>query len=347
MDTTAIATSTTTSSSTTTSPDVPPTPLPPALSTLTKLALHPHLFPAVVARFLTDSDVSSCMLVNQPLHTRLSAHSTFWRYICHRTYRAPAYRPPKLAALDTFPSWKEYWYTRPRVHTHGFYCVKISYLPSRREIPPGHIEIGSQRRARSSYADIPMVTYYRYFWFLPNGVVRHACVPDPPNIVRLNLGGLSPLSDSKRCCKRVVNIGTWKVSQKNIVDITLPNISRDTEIVVKLRIAYPKGQYGAYPLKPLPPRGSFFILLPMAFDLKSRSFNGGTHLTAMPITFGELFNFYSCNAPSKDKVRVQGETKESMGGGVQGGSGVLTSTGSGVLLSAEEEKAAARESSLT
>jgi hypothetical protein len=219
--------------------------------------------------------------------------------------------------------------------------VKISYIPARREIPPGHIEIGSQIPARKAYSEIRMVTYYRYFWFQPNGIVRHTCVPDPPDVVRRNPGGLWPLSNSKRCLGRVVNIGSYGVRQKNVIDITIPNIGPETDIVVQLRIAYPKGQYGKPPLKPLPPRGSFFVLMPVFFNLEAAAWNGEIRKTPMPITFGELFHFSKCGGQNQNEKKMKKNEKTMIGNGV----GV--ESGAGVLLSSEEEKAAAKEASLT
>ena len=322
------------------------------LNPFSKLAAHPQVFPAVCSRFLTDSEISSCLMVSKVLQQTLNAHGTFWRYICHRTYRMPAYRPPKLAALETFKSWKHYWYTRPRLHTHGFYCVKISYIPRRREIPPGHIEIGSQLPARTN-GEIRLVTYYRYFWFQPNGVVRHTCVPDCPRTVKKNPEGLFPLSKSRSCCNRVVNIGTYSVRSKNLVSITLPNIGLDTNISVQMKIGYEKGSYGPPPLKPLPPKGSFFMLLPIHFNLESIGWDGRINKTPMPIAFGEVFHFHSCDVGNVNRggerktsaVAVATQVAVSQVTELVNGSTSVLKVPS-VLLSSEEEKAAAKEASL-
>ena len=210
----------------------------------THLATHPHLFPAVVARCLTDQDLATCTLISKSLHTTLTTHATFWRYICHRTYRLPAYRPPKPTALNTFKSWKDYWYTRPRVHTHGFYAVKISYIPvrGRGELPPGQVEVGSGLSGLK-LGEIRLISYYRYFWFQPNGTVKHTCVPNPPNEVKQRPEGLFPLSTSRRCCGRVVNTGTYQVRAKNQITIDIPNIGPDSKLAIELKIGYEEGHY--------------------------------------------------------------------------------------------------------
>ena len=324
---------------------------------ITRLAFHPQLFPAVVARFLTDADISSSMLVSKPFNSILTSHDTFWRYICHRTYRLPAYKPPKLIALESFKSWKEYWYTRPRVHTHGFYAVKISYIPSKREIPPGHIEIGSQLPALK-LGEIRLVTYYRYFWFQPDGNVRHVCSPAPPHVVKKNPMGLFPLSTSRQCCGRGVNLGTYSVRNKNQIHLMIPDIGPRSDIHVELKIAYRKGAYGPRydgdgALKPLPPRGSFFMLLPISFNLHNPAYDGRVLKTPMPITFGEVFHFHSCalvedgkGAKGSKGERKVTHTKQSRNGEEKMSQVEGINAPISVLLSSEEEKAAFREASL-
>ena len=108
----------------------------------------PQLLPATLGRFLSDADVAACLCACRALRSSLALHDAFWRYICHRTYRPPAYRPPKLAGLERFASWRAYWLDRPRVRTTGFYAVKISYIPSTRILPPGQVEVGSNAPAR-------------------------------------------------------------------------------------------------------------------------------------------------------------------------------------------------------
>jgi hypothetical protein len=324
---------------------------------LTTLAIHPHLLPAVISRFFTDQDVARCLCVSKPLNKRLATHNNFWRYMCHRTYRLPAYRPPPIAGLSKLSSWRDYWHRRPRVHTHGFYTVKISYIPTRRKrnIPLGHREVGSELPARQAYSDIRMVTYYRHFWFQPNGVVRHACVPHPPEVVAMDPGGFWPLSTSNQCLGRIVNVGSYEVRKRNVVHVTIPNIGPDASIVIQMKIAYEAGRYGSPPLKPKPPYGSFNMLLPLSFDMKARAFNGDYRKTPMPITFGEVYNFRACSAPST--VAQAADIP---------GSGVDTETSSvsvetkvsstrrklrlrpvaAVLPSSEEEKAAFQEAAL-
>jgi len=279
----------------------------------------------------------------------------------------PAYRLPKITGLSKFSTWKDYWHCRPRVHTHGFYTVKISYIPTRRKrnIPLGHREVGSELPARETYGDIRMATYYRHFWFQPNGVVRHACVPHPPEVVARDPGGLWPLSTSSHCLGRIVNVGTYEVRKKNIVHITIPNIGPDASIVITMKVAYQEGRYGPPPLKPMPPYGSFFMMLPLSFNMKARAFNGSYHKTPMPITFGEVYNFYPCLAPSVDAQAVDmasslGERKTSKVASVSvsvvSGETKVSSAkrklcirlrpAATVLLSSEEEKAAFEEAAL-
>ena len=121
---------------------------PPGAPSLSGFASLPHLLPATLGRFLSDADVAACLCACRSLRRSLALHEAFWRYICHRTYRPPAYRPPRMAGLDRFESWRAYWLDRPRVRTTGFYGVKISYIPSRRILPPGHVEVGSNAPAR-------------------------------------------------------------------------------------------------------------------------------------------------------------------------------------------------------
>lgn len=117
-------------------------------STLAEFAALPQLLPATLGRFLSDMDVAACLCTCKALRTSLALHDAFWRYICHRTYRPPAYRAPKIDGLQRFPSWRDYWLDRPRVRTTGFYAVKIGYIPSQRILPPGHREVGSNVPAR-------------------------------------------------------------------------------------------------------------------------------------------------------------------------------------------------------
>jgi len=91
-------------------------------------------------------------------------------------------------------------------------------------------------------------------------------------------------------------------------------------------------------LKRKPAAGTFFMLLPVKFNLEDRYDYAPT---PMPIPFGEKFHFHSCEVGRREGLRRSqqqqaGEQKR----------GVVEDVVTSVLLSSEEEKAAAREASL-
>ena len=107
------------------------------------------------------------------------------------------------------------------------------------------------------------------------------------------------------------------------------------------------------------------MMLPLSFNMKARAFNGSYHKTPMPITFGEVYNFYPCLAPSVDAQAVDmassvGERKTSKVASVSvsvvSGETKVSSAkrklcirlrpAATVLLSSEEEKAAFEEAAL-
>lgn len=334
---------------------------------LSAFASLPNLLPATLGRFLSDADVAACLCACRALRSSLALHDAFWRYICHRTYRPPAYRPPKLAGLERFASWRAYWLDRPRVRTTGFYAVKISYIPSTRILPPGQVEVGSNAPARR-VGEFPLVTYYRYFWFQPDGQLRHLCSPSTPSQVKAAPGGLYPPSTTRECLGRNVTRGRYYVRKSDTVHIVVPNISTDTNIVATARIQDVRDnaegvRYGAPPLRPRPARGAFNTLIPVMFALESPAFNGDTFRQQMPIPFGEKFHFHACTVTAAAEKRAEGVTSAARFSSSRFAAVGIAGVGHGgdatrgmskhedgalgaVQLTAEEERKAAEEASL-
>lgn len=203
-----------------------------------------------------------------------------------------------------------------------------------------------------------MVTYYRYFWFQPDGHVRHLCSPSTPEVVKADPGGLWPPSGTRECLGKRVSVGRYYVRKGNQVHIVLPNISLDTNIVATVKIQDLRSveglRFGPPPLRPRPARGSFDTLVPVTFAIESPAFNGSTHRQPIPIPFGEKFHFHACNLSADSDTAVdhhlhrfaattnEDGREEKNNGMSKHDEGILGAT----QLTAEEERKAAVEASL-
>ena len=243
-------------------------------------------------------------------------------------------------------------------------CLSLSVFVFVAEFPSCSSRLSPLTSLTPVLSKFPLVTYYRYFWFQPDGQLRHLCCPSTPAQVKATPGGLNPLSTTRKCLGRNVTRGRYYVRKSDTVHVVVPNISTDTNIVATMRIQDVRGsaegvRYGPPPLRPRPARGAFNTLIPVRFVLESPAFNGDTFQQQMPIPFGEKFHFHACAVAAAEERAGEGTQAAGFsssrfaavgnGGPVADGAGV-SKHDEGLLgavqLTAEEERKAAEEASL-
>ncbi|XP_055534785.1 F-box only protein 9 [Wyeomyia smithii] len=95
----------------------------------------------------------------------LARDQEIWKKACVRVY---GINVGNLAG-SPFATWREMYINRPRVHFHGCYISRTSYL-----------RLGENSFQDQFYRPVQLVEYYRYFRFFADGKVLMLTSPDDP-----------------------------------------------------------------------------------------------------------------------------------------------------------------------
>ncbi|XP_055679710.1 F-box only protein 9 [Lutzomyia longipalpis] len=91
--------------------------------------------------------------------------SELWRLACSKVWGVSVGSPKAMGYL----TWRQMYQERPRVHFHGCYISKTSYL-----------RYGENSFQDQFYRPVHLIEYYRYIRFFPEGRVLMLTTPDEP-----------------------------------------------------------------------------------------------------------------------------------------------------------------------
>lgn len=118
----------------------------------------------VVSSDLDVRSLENCASVCKGLYL-CARDSEIWRQACVKIWGANM----ETLKVSEYLSWRQMFYERTRVHFHGCYISKTSYL-----------RYGENSFQDQFYRPVQLVEYYRYFRFFPDGQVLVMTTADEP-----------------------------------------------------------------------------------------------------------------------------------------------------------------------
>lgn len=143
-----------------------------------------YIFKWVVSSDLDLRSLEICSMVSRGFYL-VARDSEIWKLSCLRVWGANCGTP-----TSNYPTWREMFIHRPRLHFNGCYISKTTY-----------IRHGENSFQDQFYRPWHLVTYYRYLRFFPDGTVLMLTTPDEPHqsvSLLKNRNGKTPLSGHYR-----------------------------------------------------------------------------------------------------------------------------------------------------